>query len=177
MATNSQPKREYSKEELWALFKKLPQPLQDAVFAPETADRVFNICDRYHIQELSRLAYFVGLVLMGVIMPEEFENILIKEMRLRSDVAKGVAAEVNRFIFYPVRIQLADIHKVKVEGPTATEEILMGKNSNPSPPSPSSIKTVPQKPSSNNRGGKTRIEEIKQPSNAKDVYREPIEEE
>ncbi|OHA64411.1 MAG: hypothetical protein A2842_00795 [Candidatus Wildermuthbacteria bacterium RIFCSPHIGHO2_01_FULL_48_25] len=107
--------RQYTTEELWKLYEKLPNELKEAVFSQETADFVFDICERSEIEEVPRVSYFVGLVLMGVLLPGDFQKTLEEELRLKKSVAKSVAMEVNRFVFYPVKPALEQLHKMEIE--------------------------------------------------------------
>ncbi len=122
--------KQYRKEELWKLFEKLPQELKEAVFSQETADHIFNICDRNNIEEMPKVAYYVGLVLMGTLLPTDFQKTIEEELKIEESVAKSIATEINRFIFYPVRPALEQLHSMEM-GQTQTEK-------------PAEANTVPQ---------------------------------
>ena len=107
--------KQYTKEELWKLYEKLPNELREAVFSQETADHVFNICERNQIEEVSRVSYYVGLVLVGVLLPGGFQKALEEELRIKKAAAKSVATEINRFIFYPVKPVLEQLHRLEIE--------------------------------------------------------------
>ena len=106
--------KQYAKEELWKLFEKLPNELKEAVFSQETADQIFNVCERNNVEEVSKVAYEVGLVLMGALLPVDFEKTIQQELKLKESVAKSVATEINRFVFYPVRPALQQLHAMEV---------------------------------------------------------------
>jgi hypothetical protein len=139
--------REYTKEELWKIFEKLPDELKEAIFSGETAENIFNICTRNGIEDerMSKVAKYVGRVLMGLLPPNEFEEILEKEVGIGKEAAKSIRRDVEMLIFYPVRKQLEEIYKIEIS-PPAKPKIT---------PSPSfEKKPTPPK---------------------KDIYREPIE--
>ena len=102
---------QYTKDELWDLFDKLPQELKGAVFSEENAEHISRICERYDIAEPPKIAYQVGLVLMGVLLPEEFEKTLVGELEIEQEKAARIARDIHRFVFYPVKPALNQLHK------------------------------------------------------------------
>ena len=104
------PTPQYNQDEMWKIYEKLPEELKQAVFSAENADHTFSICERHGVNECSKVASLIGLVLMGVLLPRNFEAALVKDLGLDSDTAQRVAQEVNRFIFYPVKQQLEQLH-------------------------------------------------------------------
>lgn len=144
--------KEYSREELWKLYEKLPKELKEAIFAEETANAIYDICTRNEIEDdrISEIARYTGRVLMGILPPDEFQETLEKELKLEKEVAKRVAREIFRFIFYPVRPALEELYKTEI-GPTTKP-----------------IEAIP--------GPKVRIPIEKKPKEEqRDIYREPIE--
>lgn len=115
--------KQYTREELWKLYQKLPKELQEVIFAGETADHISNICERYNIKEetISEIAKQVGNVLLGISPPDELQAILEKELKLEKGTAKKVAQEINRFVFYPVKPALEQLYKIGVA--SSEEEI------------------------------------------------------
>lgn len=105
------PTQQYNQDQLWKVFETLPEELKQAVFSAENADHTFSICGRYGIEECSQLASLVGLVLMGVMLPRDLEGALQKDLGLDQETAQRVAQEINRFIFYPVKQQIEQLHK------------------------------------------------------------------
>ena len=138
--------KKYTSEQFWKLYEKLPQELKDALFAEETGNNSYDICKRNKILEnLDQIVEYVGQVLVGVLPPEEFQEVLEKELKLEKEVAKKVSQEINRFIFYPVKSSLEELYKIEIAPPAKPTKI--------TPP-------PEEKPSAPPR---------------KDVYREPIE--
>ena len=89
------------KEQLWKIFELLPKELQDAIFSTETADAVWNVCEKYGINEVNKLAKDVGDSLMGLIPPEKFQATIEKEFKLKPEIAERVALEIDRFMAPP----------------------------------------------------------------------------
>ncbi len=105
----------YTREQFWKLYEKLPQELKDALFAEETGENIHNTCERNKVEErLGEIVDYVGQVLVGVLPPEEFQETLEKELKLEKDIAKKVAQEINRFIFYPVKPVLEELYKIEI---------------------------------------------------------------
>lgn len=105
------PTQQYNQDQLWKVFETLPEELKQAVFSAENADHTFSICERYGIEECSKVASLIGLVLMGVMLPRDLEAALARDLGLDGDTAQRVSQEVNRFIFYPVKQQIEQLHK------------------------------------------------------------------
>jgi len=102
----------YPQEQLQKLYTKLPKELQDAVFSEETAEVIGNACEQYGIEDerVPKIAKYVGDVLMGFILPLEFEGAIRKNVELPEVLVKPIASEINRFVFFPVKKQLEQIH-------------------------------------------------------------------
>jgi len=118
--------KEYTKEQLQQLYKKLPQELQEAIFSVETADHIWNICERYDLDKISTVAKRVGNVLVGVLPPDELQETLEKELEIDSETAKKITRDINRFIFYPVKPfleKLYDIGITSTDGQEKTEKL------------------------------------------------------
>ena len=82
--------KEYSKEELWKIYDKLPEELKEVIFSEGTSDNIFNICSRNGIadERISKVAKYVGRVLMGLLPPNEFLETLEKELKLEKEISK-----------------------------------------------------------------------------------------
>jgi len=107
----------YTPEQFWKLYEKLPEELKEAVFSEETAETIWDICERNEVEKISEVAEYVGRVLLGVLPPEDFQEILEKELKLEKDLAKKVSQEINRFIFYPVKASLEELYKIEIAPP------------------------------------------------------------
>ena len=148
--------KEYTKEELWKLYEKLPEELKEAVFSVDTADNIWNTCERNNIETVSEISKLVGNVLLGILSPSEFQKSLETELKLELSVAKKVFQEIHRQIFYPVQIELSKLYPTETM-PTATI-------STPAAPK------APAKP-----GAPASSEEKPVGEKGEDTYRETIE--
>jgi hypothetical protein len=95
---------------------------------------------------MSKVAKYVGRVLMGLLPPNEFQEMIERELNLEKEVAKNIKREIEMFIFYPVRTHLEEIYKIEIAPPARATKI--------TPPPKAEEKPSPPKT---------------------DIYREPIE--
>ncbi|HUV81131.1 MAG TPA: hypothetical protein VMW21_01250 [Patescibacteria group bacterium] len=108
---------EYTKEELQKLYAGLPEELKEAIFSVETADNIYNICTKNKIGEdkISEIAKYVGFVLFGILLAQNFQETLEKELKIEKEAAENIAAEINQLIFYPVKPVLQQLYKKEAE--------------------------------------------------------------
>lgn len=113
--------KEYTQKQRWELYKKLPEEVKEMLSAPETAETMNDICERFNIPDdkASVLTELVGQTLLGVLPPDEFQEALEEDVKLEKDVAKKVFHEINRFIFYPVKSSLEEVYRVPIKPPPA----------------------------------------------------------
>jgi hypothetical protein len=138
--------KQYTREELWKLYEKLPEELKKAFFSDEITAEIENIGRRYKIEErkVAAIADQIGYVFLGLLPPDEFQEVLIKGINLDGETAKKVAREINRYVFFPVKANLEELY--------GKELISVAKPSKITPP-------LGEKPKTEER---------------EDVYREPL---
>lgn len=143
--------QEVTPQQYWKLFKDLPPQLKEALSSEETANSLEEICRRYNIFNISyEFVEYVGQVLLGLLPPDELQETLKKELRLKKDKAKKLARETYRMVFYPVKSSLEELYEMEI-APLATEKIEAPASS---PKTPSSTPEV---------------------TPSEDPYREPVE--
>lgn len=108
---------EYNKEKLWKIYQKLPEELKDALFSEDTTDNIYNICERNEIEEVPEVTKIVALILLGVLPLESLQETLRGELKLKTERARKVSQEINRFIFYPVKRGLDSLYGLGSPGP------------------------------------------------------------
>ncbi|GAI13921.1 unnamed protein product, partial [marine sediment metagenome] len=94
--------------------------------------------------KVDKITEYVGKVFFGLLPPDDFQEALEKEIGIGKDVAKKVAGEIYRFVFYPVKESLGKLYKIEI-APLAKMKV--------SPPPQEKPPTPPKK---------------------EDVYREPV---
>ena len=104
---------QYPPEQLQRLLEKLPKELLDTIYSEQTAETIGNICEQYGIEDerASDIAKYAGQVLVGLLLPSGFEDAIRKNVELPEVLVKAISSEINRFIFYPVKASLEQIHK------------------------------------------------------------------
>lgn len=129
--------KEYTKDQFWKLYEKLPEELKEAIFSEETANNIFDICTRNGIEDdrISEVARYTGRVLLGVLPPDEFQETLEKELKIEKEVAKKTTHEINRFIFYPVKTSLEELHNIVITPPAQPSKITPPSEEKPPIPS------------------------------------------
>jgi len=138
--------RKISSEKFWELYKSLPQELKEVLADQETGDVILSVCQRNGIPEKTEeIVDSVSQVLIGLSPPDEFQQVLERELKIEPEVAKKVNQEIYRFIFYPVKANLEELYR---------KELV-------SIAEPSKIVPPP--------------EEKPEPQTKTDVYREPVE--
>lgn len=104
----------YTQEQLNQIYDKLPEELQEAIFSMETANAVYNACLSYGAgdERGNKVSELVGQVLMGLLLPGEFQKSLEKEGGIKKDAAMNIARDITRFVFFPVKESLRQLHDV-----------------------------------------------------------------
>ena len=122
--------RQYTQEQLDKMQEKLPEELKEAIFSMETAEEIGKTCESYGIADnrVGQVSDLAGHVLMGLLLPQDFAGVLEKEVQLPKVLAKAIARDLNRLVFYPVKPALEQLHKMEIEvsakitTPKASEE-------------------------------------------------------
>jgi len=110
---------DYPKEQLWELYEELPDDLKKAIFSEEIADQLYNICNKNNIKDKGKIKEIVkhtGFVLLGVISPNEFPEILEKEIKLAKDTAKKISKDITNIVFFPLKKSLEAIYGIEIKG-------------------------------------------------------------
>jgi len=108
----------YPKEQLWELYKELPEKLKEAIFSEKTANNIYSSCKKNGLEDeekISQISENVGYVLLGLIVPEEFKKILLKEIKLKKTTAEKIYQEITRFVFFPLKEEMEGLYKIKIE--------------------------------------------------------------
>ena len=109
--------KQYTQEQLDKIYEKLPEELQEAIFSMETATEIGDTCESYGIRDnrVREVAEQAGYVLMGLTLPQEFAEVLEKEVKLPKVLAEAITKDLNRLVFYPVRPALEQLHRMEIE--------------------------------------------------------------
>jgi len=108
--------RQYSQEQLEKIYEKLPEELKEALFSFETTKEIGDVGDTYGVvdKRLNKISEYVGYVLMGLMLPEEFTGVLKKEVGLPKVLAEAISRDLNRLVFYPVKPALEQLRNMEI---------------------------------------------------------------
>ncbi len=145
----------YTPEQLDQIYQKLPDELQEAIFSVETADAINNACLSQDVTDErgNKVAELAGQVLMGILLPEEFQKSLEKEGGVKKDAAMNIARDITRFVFFPVKESIRQLHAI-TEGTSSA------------PPQTKKVTPVPEAPEK---------EALASTPKKEDTYRESFE--
>ena len=113
------PKEEFKKE-YPELFKSIPSDILGLFFSEKTPLKISEICLRNGVEDgekISRIAYWIGRVLLGGLSPEKLAETLEKEEKLNQETAQKITAEVNESFFSPLGRTLTDLYIEELPSP------------------------------------------------------------
>lgn len=119
----------YPSHELMELYINLPKDLQDAIFSKDNAEKVYGVCTRNGIKDdniITEIAKYTCYVLVGALLPTEFQPTLQKELKLEEATAKQIVWEISRFVFLPVKDSLEALYKIAIESMIQPKEVIFG---------------------------------------------------
>jgi hypothetical protein len=92
--------------QLWELYKKLPQELQNIVISEELDNKMDDICTKNKIDDVRKLTELTQNVLLGILPPEKFQEELKNNLKVDTNIATALAEQTDKLIFAPVKIYL-----------------------------------------------------------------------
>ena len=121
--------KNFTEEQIAQMYDNLPEDLKDAIFGLEMNEIVEKIGreNQLNIEQIGDLANETGMVMLGVIHPNEFIGNLTDRLEVDKEKARAIAQEINEQIFKKVRESLRKIHNIR-EG---EEEENQGHQGNP----------------------------------------------
>jgi len=99
--------KEITPEKFWELYDQLSRELQDAIFAPQTAEKIKNILQKYELtnKQDRKIPELVGNILLGVTSPKNLESEL-QTLEMKAEKAKSISQDIHEDIIKSVRIAL-----------------------------------------------------------------------
>lgn len=108
---------DYTREQRWQFYERLPEDLKEAIWSEKIADINWDLAQKYEfIDKVSIFAGLVGDVLLGILPPDQFKEKLGKDLLLDPEVSEALFQEVEKLIFDPVRESLDKLYKGEVMG-------------------------------------------------------------
>lgn len=120
---------QYSKEQLWEAYKKLPEQLKEYLVSDKVSDIIEEIFKENGVSEekKSKIWDLINQVLFRLAPPEDFQDILKKEEIMEEKVANNLSQSVDRYVFFPIKefLQAKEINKATnpAKESAKTEEI------------------------------------------------------
>jgi hypothetical protein len=104
----------YTREQWRQLYLKLPLEIKEMASADETTDLIFKVLEANDLTDErgTKISDLIRRVLYGLLLPSDFQESLEKEVKLKKETAKKVAAEINRFVFFPIRESLNKLYQM-----------------------------------------------------------------
>lgn len=102
------------KEEFLTIYRSLPQDVQAALFAEETAEKMMVVKNKFSIRDevFGDLVKLVSRIMLGLINPKDFIKLIIEITSADTDTAQNIGQEINQTIFQPIRNSLIEIHNI-----------------------------------------------------------------
>lgn len=163
--------KDYSPQQIEKALQNLPEELKEAVFSMETADAIWSACEKQEIMDerMAKIAEYAGYVLMGLMLPQEFQVFLEKEIKLPKKTAEELGREINRFVFFPVKEILAQLYKTEITTETEAAPLKTAEK----PPAPAT--PAPAVPAAEEAAAKETAPETAPQPKKPDTYRETVE--
>jgi len=108
----------YPKEQLRELYKDIPKDLQKATFSEEVAANIQEVCKKNDITDndvIFDITKNIGYVFLGLLAPNEFSDVLEKELKMEKKKAKQVSSEITRFVFLPLKKSLEALYQIEIK--------------------------------------------------------------
>lgn len=112
----------YSKEQLWEIYKKLPEQVRNILSSEDTADVIFDICKKNDLTEgqASVVSGIINEVVFGILPVADFPKTIKAELGLKEDAIKKLFQEIDRSVFSPVSAAKGEKPKEEIENPVKT---------------------------------------------------------
>ncbi len=98
----------YTKEQLYDTYHSLPEEIQDVMASMDTTYSIRTIGQKHqlHIDKVGELADEIGLVMFGLVKPDQFMPQIQTRLGVDQATANAITKEVNEQIFLPIRESL-----------------------------------------------------------------------
>ncbi|MDP3792429.1 MAG: hypothetical protein Q8Q89_01735 [bacterium] len=128
----------YTQDQIDERIQKLPQGLQDALFGPSIAEKIFDLGVKYglNVEQTGLLGEETGNIILGFTKPEDFTKVLQETLQVPESDAKKIAGEINQNVLLPLRDLLKSAHNMEIKseaGAVPKTPVFMQKPSLPPP--------------------------------------------
>lgn len=100
--------REKFEKMLQEQLATLPPVVRKAIASSELEANLRELANSHklHVDQWEDLEHEVMLTLVGIKLPEELQQNIVSEVGVTNDVAEGLAQDINRIVFEPIREEL-----------------------------------------------------------------------
>jgi len=115
---------EYSKEELWSLYKQIPKDLQRATFSEQVGKDIRKICDKNGITDedlILKITKNVGYVFLGLLSPDKFSEELQRDLKIKKETADQISGGLTNIVFLPLKKSLDILYEIEIKAIKITE--------------------------------------------------------
>ncbi|MBU2545315.1 hypothetical protein KKC65_02585 [Patescibacteria group bacterium] len=115
---------EYSKEELWSLYKQIPKDLQRATFSEQVGTDIRKICDKNGITDedlILKITKNVGYVFLGLLSPDKFSEELQRDLKMKKETADQISGGLTNIVFLPLKKSLDILYGIEIKAIKITE--------------------------------------------------------
>ncbi len=108
----------------WQRFFAIPENLQEAMFDPPVAEKIWDIISETHgldDVDVTKVAKIIGLIFLGELPINNFILSLRNELKIDAQTAQMIAQDINQAIFQPVKESLMAVHGLKSNTNTRME--------------------------------------------------------
>jgi len=108
------------KEVLKERFKQLAPPVQRAIVSEDVAKNLRQLAETHklHLDQWEALENEVQMALFGISPIDELQQAIEREVKVPSEIAAALTADVSRIVFEPIRQEL----ERELEHPAAQEK-------------------------------------------------------
>ena len=109
---------EYSKEELWSLYKQIHKDLQRATFSEQVGKDIREICSKNGITDedlILKITKDVGYVFLGLLSPNKFSSELQQDLEIEKETADQISVGLINDIFLPLKKNLDALYDIEIK--------------------------------------------------------------
>ncbi len=106
-----------TKEELQALYERLPKKIKEVMSSEKTARIIYNVCSKNKLEDsqIPKVSEYVGYILLGIMPIEEMKKNLVLELSVEKEKARQIFLEIYNLIFFPFKKDIDNFYKKNKE--------------------------------------------------------------
>jgi len=107
--------RQFSDKEMLREYEKLPPEMRSALTSPQIYDSIEAVAKKHGllVYQLGELVDLIGLVMLGLVHPNDFVSTFAEEARVSEVEARRIAEDVNNEVFEKVKTMMREAQEEK----------------------------------------------------------------